>query len=328
VIDKNWKVLEKMPNIPSMFRWFISYDCNYKCSYCYQRDFRKKYNFHPSYEELYKTACKVKDYMIKYNFEKLSLQGGEVTNIPLNHMLKICSVFKDCPEQIKVIQIISNFSAKNEYYIAISRLWNKMNLRYMFSYHSDHTDMKNFFEKMENLFIQLKKSGLKKTDITIQYTLTKETKSKALDFVKNFNILKEKFPNSFGLELQLGIYSEYDINCNPIYIYNIRKDNIDPELEKYLIYDVKTKVTNYDGSQQEKTLNFAEVFEEQDIHHLICSQKRVHLERNELTSYCMNHYLTKDFLNTKIDDIPAPPKECNCNFKVCSTYFIKARKED
>ena len=97
------------------FVLFTGYNCNYNCSYCFQRDTRKIAeieNISIINKKLLKTAFKVVKLFNDEQFSKLynntiQIIGGEPTLYDLNNVFKILLTSKN----IRNIRIFSNMSA-------------------------------------------------------------------------------------------------------------------------------------------------------------------------------------------------------------------------
>lgn len=130
-----------------LFRWILTLNCNFNCSYCIQTN-RPIRPTDTNFDRLISFSKHINrlTQQEEDNF-RLLLVGGEVTLIPLNIMLTLLdNVYSEKMEQLN---IISNFSAKEEYYIEIAKWCSNHNIKFILtgSFHEEFIKQEVYMRK-------------------------------------------------------------------------------------------------------------------------------------------------------------------------------------
>ena len=235
------------------FVLFTGYNCNYNCSYCFQRNIRKMAeveNDNVVNKKLLKTALKVVKLFNDEQFSKLynntiQIIGGEPTLYDLNNIVKILLTSKN----IKNIRLFSNMSASAIIYKKIINICkaNNSKLDLSCSFHPEKVSLKEFSDKIKQIYI-------KDDNVKIIPKLV-VTNNCSIDFLKLF--LKE-FEN---LNIKASILPEYSaciensMNCNfecnlndelfDFTLNNILKNSKNKKLVKQIIMSSRDKENRY-----------------------------------------------------------------------------------
>jgi len=235
------------------FVLFTGYNCNYNCSYCFQRNIRKMAeveNDNVVNKKLLKTALKVVKLFNDEQFSKLynntiQIIGGEPTLYDLNNIVKILLTSKN----IKNIRLFSNMSASAIIYKKIINICkaNNSKLDLSCSFHPEKVSLKEFSDKIKQIYI-------KDDNVKIIPKLV-VTNNCSIDFLKLF--LKE-FEN---LNIKASILPEYSaciensMNCNfecnlndelfDFTLNNILKNSKNKSLVKQIIMSSRDKENRY-----------------------------------------------------------------------------------
>jgi len=235
------------------FVLFTGYNCNYNCSYCFQRNIRKMAeveNDNVVNKKLLKTALKVVKLFNDEQFSKLynntiQIIGGEPTLYDLNNIVKILLTSKN----IKNIRLFSNMSASAIIYKKIINICkaNNSKLNLSCSFHPEKVSLKEFSDKIKQIYI-------KDDNVKIIPKLV-VTNNCSIDFLKLF--LKE-FEN---LNIKASILPEYSaciensMNCNfecnlndelfDFTLNNILKNSKNKSLVKQIIMSSRDKENRY-----------------------------------------------------------------------------------
>ena len=217
------------------FVLFTGYNCNYNCSYCFQRNTRKIVeieNVNIINKKLLKTALKV---VKLFNDEQLSklynntvqIIGGEPTLYDLNNIVKILLTSKN----IKNIRLFSNMSAPAIVYKKIINICkiNNSKLVLSCSFHPEKVSLKEFSDKIKQIYIN-------DDNIKIVPKLV-VTNSYSIDFL---NLFLKEFKN---LNIKASILPEYsactenNMNCN-------FECNLNNELFNFTLNNILKNVKN------------------------------------------------------------------------------------
>lgn len=217
------------------FVLFTGYNCNYNCSYCFQRNTRKISeieNISIINKKLLKTAFKVVKLFNDEQFSKLynntiQIIGGEPTLYDLNNVFKILLTSKN----IKNIRIFSNMSAPAIVYKKIINICkaNNSKLELSCSFHPEKVSLKEFSDKIKQIYIN-------DNNVKIIPKLV-VTNNYSIDFLKSF--LKE-FKD---LNIKASILPEYSactensMNCN-------FECNLNDELFNFTLNNILKNVKN------------------------------------------------------------------------------------
>ena len=88
-------------------KWIVNDNCNYNCSYCFEKDFHKK---DINIDSIIKTAYKVKEFIDKNNLTSIILLGGELFLLDEEVIFEILNILKN---KNLNLYIITNFSKEN-----------------------------------------------------------------------------------------------------------------------------------------------------------------------------------------------------------------------
>lgn len=269
-------------------KWIVNNSCNYRCSYCFEKDFHKK---EIDEKNIIKTAYKIKDFISKNNLTSIILLGGELFLLEKNIILQILDILK---EKKISLYIISNFSQKNSIYKEIYNYAKEKfkKVEYKFSFHDEYVTIDNFFKKAETFL-----KDNQDIKLTLQFTLDKRTYSLLQEFMFKFNLLKEKY------NVKLHVEKAYYFNKNRTKINFV---NVNINLPKFF------KIDN-------KLISANEIFKDGplDNYNARCYQPFFHLENNILYSHCYGRIITKDFLNYNAEKIDF---NFICNRHSCLIY--------
>lgn len=135
------KEIKELSNNELVIKWRITYDCNYQCSYCYQKTACNTDLGELDYLEI---ARKINTLIQKSGKKKVKLYliGGEVTLLPLEDILQ------ELPK-IETLHITTNFSKNAEYFNNLRKY--VKNLDVCFSFHSEYVSVNEFIEKLRPL---------------------------------------------------------------------------------------------------------------------------------------------------------------------------------
>ena len=162
-------------------KWIVNDNCNYNCSYCFEKDFHKK---DINIDSIIKTAYKVKEFIDKNNLTSIILLGGELFLLDEEVIFEILNILKN---KNLNLYIITNFSKENFIYKKVydfaKENFNKV--EYKFSFHDEYITIKDFFNKVEDFLNESKSAKIK-----LQFTLLIRTEKYLQDFLNNVNTLK------------------------------------------------------------------------------------------------------------------------------------------
>ena len=173
--------------------WEMFYNCNYNCSYCYEKQLKdydlKKININ----SLKKTAQKIKEFMKYNNICKIGILGGEVFILKKEDFIEILNILNT--EELKEIEIVTNLSKPIEYYIDVINIFKNKKIILTCSFHYEQTDIHTFLSKIFNLKDT-------KALIQIQLTLFNKTKKfvKILQYFSKKIKVKVHFVKKFDFE--------------------------------------------------------------------------------------------------------------------------------
>ena len=250
-------------------KWIVNDNCNYNCSYCFEKDFHKK---DINTDSIIKTAYKVKEFIDKNNLTSIILLGGELFLLDEEVIFKILDILKN---KNLNLYIITNFSKENFIYKKVydfaKENFNKV--EYKFSFHDEYITIKDFFNKVEDFLNESKSAKVK-----LQFTLLIRTEKYLQDFLNNVNVLKSK-----GYDVSEHIEKAY-------FFENDRKE--------ISFSNTKIKLPKTFDVNRKKILT-EELFKNGplDNYGANCYQPFFHLENNILYSHCYGRVITNDFLN-------------------------------
>lgn len=164
-----------------LINWILTYNCNYRCSYCTQR--YKRINIMPSL----KLLSIAKENIINLQRRKiyLTLSGGEPTIIPY-----FIDFIKDLLHNIKnlEIKVITNLSRERKYYEElVQKIGEDINkLSFFTSFHHEFAEVDDFLNNIQ--FIS--NSGLK---TTISVLAHPESMFKFKELCKKLNRIKNEY---------------------------------------------------------------------------------------------------------------------------------------
>jgi len=266
-------------------KWIVNNNCNYNCSYCFEKDFHKK---NIDIYSVTKTAYKINDFVNKNNLTSIILLGGELFLLNKKIIFEILDILKNKKLNL---YIITNFSKENSVYKKVydfaKENFNKV--EYKFSFHDEYISIENFFNKVENFLSENKGAKVK-----LQFTLTVSTEKYLQEFLNNVKELKSK---------------EYDISEHIEKAYSFK----DKERKIISFSDTKVKLSKI-FNVDKKEISAEELFKfgPLDNYGAKCYQPFFHLENNILYSHCYGRIITKDFLNYNAEKI-------NFNF-ICNRH--------
>ena len=266
-------------------KWIVNNNCNYNCSYCFEKDFHKK---NIDIYSVTKTAYKINDFVNKNNLTSIILLGGELFLLNKKIIFEILDILKNKKLNL---YIITNFSKENSVYKKIydfaKENFNKV--EYKFSFHDEYISIKDFFDKVEDFLRESKNAKVK-----LQFTLTVSTEKYLQEFLNNVKELKLK---------------EYDISEHIEKAYSFK----DKERKIISFSDTKVKLSKIFNIDK-KEISAEELFKfgPLDNYGAKCYQPFFHLENNILYSHCYGRIITKDFLNYNAEKI-------NFNF-ICNRH--------
>lgn len=140
------KVIKIVP-IDHLFNigWLLTNKCNYDCMYCPEKyhSGTKQFSFEQLKQYWIDIFQKTKSQNLKY---KLVFSGGEVT-INKSFILFVQWLKENYSDYIKMILVTTNGSASVKYYKKLFKLVDNIS----FSFHSEHADEKEFFNKVLEL---------------------------------------------------------------------------------------------------------------------------------------------------------------------------------
>jgi len=270
-------------------KWIVNDNCNYNCSYCFEKDFHKK---DINIDSIIKTAYKVKEFIDKNNLTSIILLGGELFLLDEEVIFKILDILKS---KNLNLYIITNFSKENFIYKKVydfaKENFNKV--EYKFSFHDEYITIKDFFNKVEDFLNENKSAKVK-----LQFTLLNRTEKYLQDFLNNVNTLKSK-----GYDVSEHIEKAY-------FFENDRKE--------ISFSNTKTKLLKTFDINRKKILA-EELFKNGplDNYGANCYQPFFHLENNILYSHCYGRVITNDFLNYESEMIN---NNFVCNRHSCLIY--------
>jgi MoaA/NifB/PqqE/SkfB family radical SAM enzyme len=270
-------------------KWIVNNNCNYNCSYCFEKDFHKK---DINIDSIIKTAYKVKEFIDKNNLTSIILLGGELFLLDEEVIFKILNILKNKKLNL---YIITNFSKENFIYKKVydfaKENFNKV--EYKFSFHDEYITIKDFFNKVEDFLNENKSAKVK-----LQFTLLNRTEKYLQDFLNNVNTLKSK-----GYDVSEHIEKAY-------FFENDRKE--------ISFSNTKTKLLKTFDINRKKILA-EELFKNGplDNYGANCYQPFFHLENNILYSHCYGRVITNDFLNYESEMIN---NNFVCNRHSCLIY--------
>ena len=224
--------------------WEMFYNCNYNCSYCFQRE-RKDNKIPIDVNKLKETSLKIKNFIIKNKIDIISLAGGEVSILKNEDLKQIINNFVDI-DNLEIC-IITNFSRSVEYYFDLIKDFNKK-ISFSLSYHEK--DIKSFFDKVENF---IKRSP--NADVSINYVMENCLETKK--FFYFFSLLKKKYE---ALELHLIIKMQplYNEEKSNFFGFDRNKEKIfkllnDKNINKYIGWKNKLEI-EYANSRKQKLI--------------------------------------------------------------------------
>lgn len=270
-------------------KWIVNDNCNYNCSYCFEKDFHKK---DINIDSIIKTAYKVKEFIDKNNLTSIILLGGELFLLDEEVIFKILNILKNKKLNL---YIITNFFKENSVYKKIYNFakenFNKV--EYKFSFHDEYITIKDFFNKVEDFLNENKSAKVK-----LQFTLLIRTEKYLQDFLNNINTLKSK-----GYDVSEHIEKAY-------FFVDDRKE--------ISFSNTKTKLPKTFDINRKKILA-EELFKNGplDNYGANCYQPFFHLENNILYSHCYGRVITNDFLNYESEMIN---NNFVCNRHSCLIY--------
>lgn len=274
----------------SFIKWIVNNNCNYNCSYCFEKQFHKE---EINIKNIINTAYKINDFINKNNISSIILLGGELFLLEEKVLLNILDILKS---KKRKLYIITNFSKENFFYKNVYNFVkeNFKSFEYKFSFHEEYISLQNFFDKIEN-FLQENNFN---SSLKIQFTLTKENNFLLEEFINKTNLLKEK-------------YNNVDYTIEKAYFFNEDRTKID--FEK--VDTILLKKFNING----KLILADEIFKDGPLDNFKakCFQPFFHLENNILYSHCYGRIITDDFINyipEKIDN------NFICNRHSCLIY--------
>lgn len=239
------------------FNWQTFFDCNYKCSYCVQKNrTRNNETKEERYQRLLRQATQIKSLMnnleTEYDRIYLTCLGGEISLLTSDEIK--CIFDNLLTDRLARIRIITNLSAPVSWYKEIFSYLRDHNIAIFIiaSFHEEYANINTFFDKAEELSKIIKETPQKdeqkaKNYFKVTTVITKENKdtfgalflsnavSKNLKYQFNYNLLEkwtkdEKYKNLKGdvhfLEYQEKRRSEdiFGYTCSSSY-YGV---NIDP----------------------------------------------------------------------------------------------------
>ena len=270
-------------------KWIVNDNCNYNCSYCFEKDFHKK---DINIDSIIKTAYKVKEFIDKNNLTSIILLGGELFLLDEEVIFKILDILKS---KNLNLYIITNFSKENFIYKKVydfaKENFNKV--EYKFSFHDEYITIKDFFNKVEDFLNENKNAKVK-----LQFTLLIKTEKYLQDFLNNVNTLKSK---------------GYDVSEHIEKAYFFENDR-----EEISFSNTKIKLPKTFNVNRKKILA-EELFKNGplDNYGANCYQPFFHLENNILYSHCYGRVITNDFLNYESEMIN---NNFVCNRHSCLIY--------
>lgn len=280
-----------------IFWWSLFYKCNENCPDCVQRELPE--NNITTFDNLVKIACKVRDYINYYNYDKIYIMGGELSILENSKLIIILRILASTNKKIK---IFSNFTADNNYY---KNLIINDNIIFEFSYHSGLFTVDEYCKKLFDFLKYIKNNNIK-----INFPLTEKNKKYAFKF-------KEKINNKIYIRFHpnLGLTKKY--TC---YIRGTK----DITKEDYLYNSTTVPITiiNDDDSKTNSNMNELRIKKNADFFGWLCTKHdTVWLYMNELRCYCSQSLITNDFLNADIKNIG-----CKKNHK-CLSHFCQMTDE-
>ena len=140
---------EAFKDLPLAIEWHLTYNCNYRCSYCfiYRKGNIPQTPF--STLEQIKTAV---DNIVSLNrpYYDIGLSGGEPTIHP--HMFDIVELFhKKLGNRLNSISIVTNGSRNAALYEKLAGIAKYINFLMNVSIHTDHVEMDHILELIEKL---------------------------------------------------------------------------------------------------------------------------------------------------------------------------------
>ena len=247
-------------------KWIVNNNCNYDCSYCFEKNFEKKET------DIIETAKKINSFMEINNLDSIILLGGELFLLDTSKILEVLEILKS---KERKLFIITNFFKDNSEYIKVLNYAkeNFNSFEYKFSFHDEYVSVNDFFNKVDDF---IKKTNCK---IKLQFTLDERTE-------KILPIFLEK---CFKLESENKNISHHVEKAYKIFGKN-RKNVV--------FSNVKTKVLKLFNVNKRK-VSAEELFKNGplDNYGAKCYQPFFHLENNVLYSHCYGRTITNDFLN-------------------------------
>lgn len=271
-------------------KWIVNNNCNYYCSYCFEKDFHK--HEYQSEETIETTAKKINKFMFVNNLDSIILLGGELFLLDKKIILNILNILKN---KKRDIYIISNFFASNNYYKEIETfcLDNFKNFEYKFSFHDEFVTIDDFVSKVLNYLETSKCKSIK-----LQFTLDINTEKIFPEFLKKISEIESK-------------YKSVSHHIEKAYSFNSDRTEVK-------IADVKTKLSKkfiVNGN----AILAEELFKNGPLNNYgaKCFQPFFHLENNILYSHCYGRKISNDFLNY---EIKKESESFVCNRHSCLIY--------
>ena len=270
-------------NTNKFLKWIVINKCNYKCSYCFERNFDNSNKL--SNEELFLTASKINEFMKINNMDSLILLGGELFLLDVNIILKLLEILKG-----KKLYIITNFFQDNLIYKQIADFAesNFKTFEYKFSFHDEYISLKDFFDKVNDF------KNICDCNLKLQFTLDERTEK----LLPEFYLRCYKSKVKYHVEKAYTIYGKNR--------ENVKFSNIKSKTNKTFLIDGK-EIKGDDLFKNGPLDNYG----------TNCYQPFFHLENNKLYSHCYGRIITNDFLNYKSEKINFNFK---CNRHSCLVY--------